>query len=56
METVESKPGDKYNFRIKTIYSEFNTAAWLVNLGVFQPGPDTGEAKRSLSNLRGPMI
>lgn len=33
METVPSEPGDVHNFRIKTIYSEFNTAAWLINLG-----------------------
>lgn len=60
IETVQSSPGDKYNFRIKTIFSEFNSAAWLVNLGVFVPENGTeGDAgnKRSLPvNLRGPMI
>ena len=60
IETVKSNPGDAHNFRIKTIYSEFNSAAWLVNLGVFVPENGTeGDAgnKRSLPvDLRGPMI
>jgi len=60
IQTVKSNPGDQYNFRIKTIYSEFNSAAWLVNLGVFVPENGTeGDAgnKRSLpTNLRGPMF
>lgn len=33
-----SEPGNKYNWRISNIWSEFNSAAWLVNLGVFKPG------------------
>ncbi|KAK5175371.1 uncharacterized protein LTR77_000510 [Saxophila tyrrhenica] len=60
IETVQANPGDKYNFRIKAIFSEFNSAAWLVNLGVFVPENGTeGDAgnKRSLPvNLRGPML
>ncbi|KAK5131137.1 hypothetical protein LTR08_001285 [Meristemomyces frigidus] len=34
---VPAEEGSQYNFRIKDIYSEFNTAAWLVNMGVFKP-------------------
>ena len=61
IETVEAEDGAKYNFRIKTIYSEFNAAAWLVNLGVFTPAASTANstaaAKRSLGNsLRGNII
>lgn len=33
IEVVPSSPGDAYPFRIKTLYSEFNAAAWLLNLG-----------------------
>ncbi len=37
-----AEEGNEYNYRIHTIYSEFNSAAWLVNLGVFTPaGPIT---------------
>lgn len=43
METVQSEPGDKYNFRIKTVYSEFNSAAWMVNLGIFTPPAGAGD-------------
>ncbi|KAF2773363.1 hypothetical protein EJ03DRAFT_371290 [Teratosphaeria nubilosa] len=35
--TVPAEAGNLYNYRIKTLYSEFNTAAWLVNNGVFKP-------------------
>ncbi|KAH9845734.1 hypothetical protein Tdes44962_MAKER01165 [Teratosphaeria destructans] len=35
--TVPAEAGNTYNYRIKTLYSEFNTAAWLVNNGVFKP-------------------
>ena len=28
---------NRYGFRIKTLFAEFNAAAWLVNLGVFAP-------------------
>ena len=37
LETEPAEVGNEYNYRIHTIYSEFNTAAWLVNLGVFNP-------------------
>jgi len=41
MNVVPAEPENtEYNWRIKTLYSEFNAAAWLVNLGVFVPdGP-----------------
>lgn len=29
-----------YNYRIHTLWSEFNTAAWLVNNGVLETGPE----------------
>jgi len=57
-----------YRFRIKTLYSEFNAAAWLVNNGVYRPNGTvdyinqntTTVAKRSLEHfdesLRGPAI
>jgi hypothetical protein len=63
--------GERYDWRIQILYSEFNTAAWLVNLGVFTPdGPvnylngtstNSTAAKRSLAGvdgwtLRGNMI
>lgn len=36
---LETIPDDENSFgwRIKTLYSEFNSAAWLVNNGVFTP-------------------
>lgn len=37
---LETEPSDEnpdYPYKIHTIYSEFNSAAWLVNLGVFIP-------------------
>ncbi|KAK5168215.1 uncharacterized protein LTR77_006784 [Saxophila tyrrhenica] len=37
LETEPAEEGNEYNYRIHTIYSEFNAAAWLVNLGVFKP-------------------
>jgi hypothetical protein len=37
LETEPAEEGNKYNYRIHTIFSEFNSAAWLVNLGVFKP-------------------
>ncbi|KAF2721994.1 hypothetical protein K431DRAFT_312170 [Polychaeton citri CBS 116435] len=39
IETIPAEadnPGG-YKYRIHTLYSEFNSAAWLVNLGVFKP-------------------
>lgn len=68
MSVVPAEEGSQYDFRIKEIYSEFNSAAWIVNLGLFTPaGPvnylnvtnTTITARRSISydpSLRGPMI
>lgn len=36
LETVPDSE-NKFGWRIKTLFSEFNTAAWLVNNGVFTP-------------------
>ena len=34
---LERAQASGYNYRIHTLWSEFNTAAWLVNNGVFTP-------------------
>lgn len=36
LETIPDE-GNSFGWRIKTLYSEFNSAAWLVNNGVFTP-------------------
>jgi hypothetical protein len=56
LETEPAEEGNPYNYRIHTLHSEFNTAAWLVNLGVFKPaGPVTpvpaGKEKRDDGEL-----
>lgn len=60
LETIPAEEGNQYPYRVHTIYSEFNSAAWLVNLGVFTPeGPvtpvpaddGTTETKRSVDAL-----
>lgn len=54
LETIPAEEGNTYPYRIHTIYSEFNAAAWLVNLGVFVPeGPVTPvpASKRSVDAL-----
>ncbi|KAK5110972.1 hypothetical protein LTR85_000682 [Meristemomyces frigidus] len=68
MSVVPAEEGSQYNFRISNIWSEFNSAAWIANLGLFTPaGPVnylnatnvTTTAKRAISydpSLRGPMI
>lgn len=38
LETVPDA-NNSFGFRVKTLFSEFNAAAWLVNLGVFTPVP-----------------
>ncbi|KAL4815491.1 hypothetical protein BDW67DRAFT_185766 [Aspergillus spinulosporus] len=37
LETVPAPPGGSFRHIIQTIYSEFDTAAFLVNTGAFQP-------------------
>merc|ERR1712144_55571 len=41
MELVPAEPeNEEYNWRIEALYSEFNSLAWAVNLGLFTPaGP-----------------
>ncbi|KAK3109726.1 hypothetical protein LTR53_016694 [Teratosphaeriaceae sp. CCFEE 6253] len=69
MHVVPAEPNNPggYRFRIKELYSEFNAAAWLVNLGVFVPNGTVdyinknATAKRSVTldfdeTLRGAMI
>lgn len=37
LETVKAPSGNKYPYVIETVYSEFNSGAWLVDLDVFKP-------------------
>lgn len=37
METVKAPQHSPNSWLIDTVYSEFNSGAWLVNLGVFEP-------------------
>lgn len=37
IDVVPAEAGNRFNWRIKNIWSEFNSGAWLVNLGVFKP-------------------
>ena len=37
IDVVPAEEGNRFNWRIKNIFSEFNSGAWLVNLGVFKP-------------------
>ncbi|KAK5116262.1 hypothetical protein LTR62_008589 [Meristemomyces frigidus] len=58
METQRSSVDANYPWKIKTVYSEFNSGAWQVNLNVFKPnctasgnaasGPVGKKMKRSL--------
>ncbi|KXT01999.1 hypothetical protein AC578_6538 [Pseudocercospora eumusae] len=45
VEVEPSEPGNTFNWRVSHIWSEFNSAAWLVNLGVFKPGGMAPEAQ-----------
>ncbi|CAK4005883.1 Hypothetical predicted protein [Lecanosticta acicola] len=47
LEVEPAEEGDEYAWRISKIWSEFNSAAWLVNLGVFKPDerPDAEDVK-----------
>lgn len=38
-------------FLIQTVFSEFNSGAWLYDLGVFVPSNCTAAAKRSIGNV-----
>jgi len=50
MEAVPSKKGSSEPWLIQTVYSEFNSGAWLVNLGVFEPSCNA-TTKRSVATL-----
>jgi len=39
-EELERARAGGYNYRIHTLWSEFNTAAWLVNNGAIKVGPE----------------
>lgn len=49
METEHQKSTSE-PFLIKTVYSEFNSGAWLVDLGVFTPSCSSS-SKRSIESL-----
>ena len=36
------------SWKIETVYSEFNSGAWLVNLGVFKPSCNATSTSRRL--------
>ena len=36
MET-EHAPKSEFNFKIKQIFAEFDSVAWIVNLGIIKP-------------------
>lgn len=36
LETVHA-PQSKYNFQVKQIFAEFDSVAWIVNLGIIKP-------------------
>lgn len=52
---LETQPSRNKNaeqpFRIQTVFSEFNSGAWLYDLGVFVPSNCSATAKRSLSTI-----
>ncbi|KXL48206.1 hypothetical protein M433DRAFT_481620 [Acidomyces richmondensis BFW] len=48
METVPAPAGSKYPWLINTVYSEFNSGAWLVDLGVFVPSNCSSSSRRLL--------
>ncbi len=51
MESVPNPTkGTSQPWLIKTVYSEFNSGAWLVNLGVFTP-TCSASSKRSVNIL-----
>jgi hypothetical protein len=49
MEVVPNKKGSSQPWLIQTVYSEFNSGAWLVNLGVFTP--TCSSSKRTIRSL-----
>lgn len=59
METEYQKDNAEEPFLIDTVYSEFNSGAWLVDLEVFTPPvcpapPPPSAVKRSLGSFKAP--
>lgn len=48
METTQSTDSSTYPWLINTVYSEFNSGAWLVDLGVFVPANCSTASRRML--------
>jgi len=48
LETTQAPAGAEYPWLINTVYSEFNSGAWLVDLGSFTPNCSATTSKRSL--------
>ena len=49
MEAEAAPAGSKFPWKISTVYSEFNSGAWLVNLGVFKPDNCTADTQPQVS-------
>jgi hypothetical protein len=50
LEVVKNAPGRPQPWKIQTVYSEFNSGAWLYDLGVFVPSC-SASTKRSPNNI-----
>ena len=50
IETVANTHNGEFAFKAETVYSEFNSGAWLYDLGVFTPSNCTAASKRSVGN------
>ncbi|KAK5110005.1 hypothetical protein LTR62_006372 [Meristemomyces frigidus] len=48
LETTKAPAGSQYNWLINTVYSEFNSGNWLVDLGTFVPTNCAANTRRSL--------
>ena len=48
LETKKAPYGSAQKWLIDTVYSEFNSGAWLVNLGVFTPSNCSATSKNRL--------
>ena len=48
IEAVQAPAGNKYPWLINTVYSEFNSGAWLVDVGTFVPQNCTTSSRRML--------
>lgn len=51
IETVPNpRSGAEFPFKAETVYSEFNSGAWLYDLGVFTPSNCNSASKRDVAN------